>query len=120
MQHLASSRQLACHRTRHTSSKKTLAICAYNGERNRKSVWKLSQQVSGVGPLSNFQVVSRWSNSVLSDTLEMTLSGLWRYTCEVYLRQHCLAQQAAAPWILRLQCPTLLMLHVCRQACIVA
>ena len=68
-----------------TSSKNTLATWPYRGDRKRKSVWKVSQQVLAQGPGLNSQVVSRWSKSELSLTREMTLSGLWRYTSDVYL-----------------------------------
>ena len=67
-----------CLHERRTSSKNTLATWPYSGDRKRKSVWKVSQQVFGDGPGLNSQVVSKWSNSELSLTREMTLSGLCR------------------------------------------
>lgn len=68
-----------------TSWKKTLASCPYSGDLKAKSVLKVSQQLRGVGPLWNSHVVSRWSNSVLSLTREITRSGGCRYTSDVYL-----------------------------------
>jgi len=64
-----------------------LAMWRYNGDLKAKSRSKDSQVVEGVGPRLNSQVVSRWSNRVLSDTLESTLEGAVRYTWELYLLQ---------------------------------
>ena len=70
------------------SSKNTEAIWLYNGDLKAKARSKFSQVVDGVGPALNSHVVSRWSNNVLSDTLDSTFDGSVIYTCEVYLQSN--------------------------------
>ncbi len=70
-----------------TSSKKTAATLRYKGLLKPKSTEKVSQVLLGEGPTLKSHVLSKWSNSVLSKTLEMTCSPGFKYTSEVYLNQ---------------------------------
>jgi len=80
-----------------TSWKKTLASCPYSGDLKAKSMSKVSQQLSGVGPPANSQVVCRCSNRVLSETRDMTFAGSSMVTSEVYLHECVPCEQVRWP-----------------------
>lgn len=69
---------LAVSQWEYTSSKNTAATLRYSGLLKPKSTENVSQVLLGDGPTLKSHVLSRWSNNVLSNTLDTTCSPGFR------------------------------------------